>query len=409
MKTLFLTQRIPYPPNKGEKIRSFHQIRFLLEHGHEIYLCCPHENDSDLESLERFTREYRITAKTVRLTGKWLRYLSGLVRRQPLSVSNFYSRELQASLDRLLDEQPIRNIVCSSSSMAEYVFNSPAIDRRDDRPCLVMDFMDLDSDKWKQYAQASSFPMNRVYGREALLLSAYERRISEVFDACLFISRAEVELFAASFQPARQPIAIGNGIDTQYFVPADRPTANRQPVFLFTGVMDYKPNVDAVVWFATEVWPTIRARYDDARFIVAGMNPVAPVRKLAQLRGVEITGFVEDILPYYHRADIFVAPLRIARGVQNKILQAFACGLPVVATAMGAEGIDCRDGEQILLADSPDEFFERIVSLLEDREQYESVRRNALALVKTRYSWNGRLSPLLDMLKQCRRPSGNPD
>ena len=353
MKTLYLAQRIPYPPNKGEKIRTFNQIKYLLDQGHEIIVCCPYTTEAELGHIKQLTDQYLVQTHHSKLGPKVFRYFSGLVSRKAMSISNFYSRRLQAIFDQLVTDESFQNIVCTSSSMAEYVFNSSALFKSRTRPKLVMDFMDLDSDKWRQYGDSSAFPMNWVYRREAALLAKYEQKIYRSFDTCFFISQAEVDLFCNKYPCSEKPLAIGNGIDYQYFSPAVRPPGNREPVLIFTGVMDYKPNVDAILWFTKNVWPGVINNYPDSRFIIAGMNPAPSIHALTKTKGIEVTGFVDDIVPYYHQSDIFVAPLRIARGVQNKILQAFSCGLPVISTSMGAEGIDYTDRKNILIADEP--------------------------------------------------------
>jgi len=321
-----------------------------------------------------------------------------MVTNNPLSVSNFYSLKLQVIIDQLIATESFQNIVCTSSSMAEYIFKSSSLPRSKSRPKLLMDFMDLDSDKWRQYSDSSLFPMKWVYNRESELLSKYEQKIFRYFDICFFISQAEVDLFCQNIQCAKKPLAIGNGIDNETFLPAKIPPQNDDPVFLFTGVMDYKPNIDAVLWFTDNVWPKIIENYPESRFIIAGMNPVQSILSLARVKGVEVTGFVEDILPYYHESDFFVATLRIARGVQNKILQAFSCGLPVISTSMGAEGIDYTDGEDILIADTPDDFFQSIEKLIANKHLYKSVRKNALELVKNHYCWDAKLATLENVL-----------
>ncbi len=394
MNTLFLAQRVPYPPNKGEKIRTFHQIEYLLNENHRIFLCSPYTSEDELEFFEKFTQKYGVQSKNCKLGNKYLRYLSGILTHKPLSVTNFYSVKFQKIIDSLIANESFQNIVCTSSSMAEYIFHSSTLFKTKKRPKLVMDFMDLDSDKWSQYASSSSIPMRWIYKREAELLASYEKKICQLFDICFFISQSEVDLFCKRVECARPPLAIGNGIATDYFVPRNRPSTNDHPVFIFTGVMDYKPNIDAVVWFTKNVWPKIIEKYDRAVFIIAGMNPVPEIVALANIRGVEVTGFIDDILPYYHRSDIFVAPLRIARGVQNKILQSFSCGIPVVSTTMGAEGIDCTDEQDILIADTADDFFDNIDKLVNNTNLYNSIKDSALKLVQRHYSWNGKLSTL---------------
>ena len=399
MKTLYLSQRLPYPPNKGEKIRTFHQIKYLLDNEHEIFLCYPYTSNDELELFKQFTNLYGVHAQRRKLGSKALRYFSGIVSHKALSISNFYSLRLQEIIDQLISNEAFQNIVCTSSSMAEYIFNSSTLPKSKNRPKLIMDFMDLDSDKWRQYSDSSTFPMKYIYKRESVLLAKYEQKIYHFFDICFFISQAEVDLFCQNNECTKRPLAIGNGIENKSFTPAIHPPENNDPVFIFTGVMDYKPNIDSVLWFTNNIWSKIIKKHPESRLIIAGMNPVQSILTLANIKGIEVTGFVDDILPYYHQSDFFIAPLRIARGVQNKVLQAFSCGLPVIATSMGAEGIDYTDGKNILIADTPDAFFNSIERLISNKILYQSLKENALELIKNHYSWDVKLAPLEKILK----------
>ncbi len=389
---------MPYPPNKGEKIRTFHQIEYLLGKGHDIFLCFPYTSDNELGPIQHLNKQYGVQTKYHKIGKPYLRYISGLLLNKPLSVSNFYSMGLQKKLDALIKKESFNNIVCTSSSMAEYIFSSKVLANHETRPKLIMDFMDLDSDKWRQYSENSVIPFRWIYRRESLLLSSYERKIVDFFDSSFFISEAEVELFCQNSDCPKKPLAIGNGIDIVTFKPASQPANNKDPVFIFTGVMDYKPNIDAVLWFAHHVWPLITQTHSGSRFIIAGMNPVQSVMELEKVKGIEVTGFVDDILPYYHQSNFFVAPLRIARGVQNKVLQAFACGLPVISTSMGAEGIECTDKRDIMIADTPEAFYGCIDELNSNKVLYQSVKKFAIDLVENHFSWDAKLSKLKDIL-----------
>ena len=234
---------------------------------------------------------------------------------------------------------------------------------------------------------------------QSSLLKKYEKKVYRFFDICFFISQAEVDLFCQNNECIEKPLVIGTGIENESFMPAIRPPVNDDPVFIFTGVMDYKPNIDSVLWFTENVWPRIKKKYPESRFIIAGMNPVSGILALAKIKGIEVTGFVDDILPYYHQSDFFIAPLRVARGVQIKILQAFSCGLPVIATSMGAEGIDYTDGKNILIADTPDTFFDSIEMLIKNKILYKSIKNNALELIKNHYSSDVKLTTLGNILK----------
>jgi len=395
---LFLAHRVPFPPNKGEKIRTYNQLKYLHDNNYEISVCAPIECSDDVDFFNTLGEQYCEHLIYDELGNKPTRLVKGLVKGQALSVANFYSSNLQKKFDEATKQQEFDAVICTSSAMAEYIYQSKVYNSLDKKPLLLMDFMDLDSDKWQQYAKTTSWPMKWIYQREASLLAKYEQQITHNFDTSFFIADAEVELFHSRAEDYGKVLTMGNGMDTGSFVPASSPPNNNAPVMLFTGVMDYKPNIDAVVWFVDNVWHEILKEYPEARFIIAGMNPTSNVKGLEKISGIEVTGFVDDILPYYHQSDYFVAPFRLARGVQNKVLQGFACGLPVIATPMGAEGIDCTNDIDILIASTADEFLNCIKHLDTNAEFREKIKANALTLIHERYSWEGKLQVLDDVL-----------
>jgi len=394
---LFLAHRVPFPPNKGEKIRTFNQLKYLKDKNNHISVCAPLVEKYELEFFQELRTKYCDHTVYSKLLNKPFRLIKGLLTNKALSVTNFYAKDLQKKFDQLLKDTEFDAVICTSSAMAEYIYKSKIINKLSKKPLLLMDFMDLDSDKWQQYANTSIWPMKWIYQREAKLLSQYEQKITEKFDCSFFIADAEVDLFQSRCSNSGKVLTMGNGMDTDLFVPAKNPPNNEVPVFLFTGVMDYKPNIDAVAWFIEEIWSSIIARYPKAKFIIAGMNPTLKVKELAKVTGIEVTGFVDDILPYYHQSDYFVAPFRLARGVQNKILQGFACGLPVISTPMGAEGINCEANKNILIANTKEEFLTHIEHLEANARFRNLIRENALKLIHEHYSWQGKLQILDDI------------
>jgi sugar transferase (PEP-CTERM/EpsH1 system associated) len=395
---LLLSHRVPFPPNKGEKIRTFHQLKHLRELGHHIHLFSPYEDKAELVHFNGLRESWCTSVEATPLKPKAMRLLTGLVKGQSMSVANFYDKTLQQKFDQFLSGNTVDTIICSASSVAEYIFKSTALPTLDKKPLLIMDFMDVDSDKWGQYQQSSSFPMSMVYAREQRLLAKYEKKIVNQFDASYLIAQAEVTLFNQNVMQSDKVHVMGNGLDTSVFYPPKIKQPNPAPVFLFTGVMDYKPNEDAVIWFVNTCWPTITSEHPNAKFIIAGMSPSADINQLGNDKSIEVTGFVDDILPYYHQADIFVAPFRLARGVQNKVLQAFACALPVISTPMGAEGILCQADQDILIASTPDEFIAQANQLIAQPERARSIGQSALQIIKQHYSWPSQLQPLVNLL-----------
>jgi sugar transferase (PEP-CTERM/EpsH1 system associated) len=400
MKILIIAQRCPYPPNKGEKIRTFHQLKYFNECGHDVILASPYEDDSEHTYFNALAKKYCRNVLYAKLPAKPIRLMSGVLKNKALSISNFYSAKLQSKIDDILASQEVDVIFCSASSVSEYIFRSKVYPELKQPPKLIMDFMDVDSDKWAQYQKSHQWPLSAVYGRESRLIANVEAKIVKKFDHCLLITQAEVDLFQSIHGNVKNLSAIENGLDTNMFYPPVNSRQTLNPNFLFAGVMDYAPNIDAVIWFIDLVWPAVKKNWPSAKFCIAGMNPTEKIKKLQLKEGIEVTGFVDDIKPYFDKANIFIAPFRIARGVQNKVLQAFACGLPVIASSMGAEGIRCSVEQDILLADTPEQFINRIEQLTNNQECYSYISNNALKNITNNYSWESILQPLEILLKQ---------
>lgn len=399
MHIFYLSHRVPYPADKGEKIRTFHQIKYLVEQGHQITVFAPLENIAEQLFANDLQHKLGVQVNTAMLGSALLRKVSALLSGQPVSQTHFYCQPLLALLQQAIKTAPPDAIVCTSSAMAVYLEKSGLLTGNQPRSTLLMDFMDLDSDKWQQYANTASYPMKWVYQREATLVAKAEKSIYRQFDHCFFISENEVQLFAKQTGNADKVSVLANGLDTSVFYPPCIAPQADSPVFLFTGVMNYKPNEDAVLWFALSMWPKIKEAYADARFIIAGMQPSSRIQQLEKIPGIEVTGYVDDILPFYHQASIFVAPFRLARGVQNKILQAMACGLPIVTTPLGAEGINCEPGVHLLTASTAEAFIESVKYLQSNKRLQLTMQSKARELIQTHYSWDSVLQKLPVMLQ----------
>ena len=231
-----------------------------------------------------------------------------------------------------------------------------------------MDFVDVDSDKWGQYSKHARFPMSWVYALEGRRLADYERKVAETFDHSIFVTEAEAKIFRNKNLHIKNITAISNGVDLDYFSPAfsqrqatrnqqlassiqPPETINQQPVIVFTGVMNYFANVDGVVWFTKEILPLIKKEIPEIRFYIVGSNPTKEVLSLALDSSVTVTGYVPDTREYLKMATVVAAPLRIARGIQNKVLEAMAMGIPVVATPQAFEGIEAEPGRDLILGE----------------------------------------------------------
>lgn len=336
-KLLYLVHRIPYPPNKGDKIRSYHFLRALAER-YRVYLGSfvddPHDQQY-LRQLRPYCQE--MFFRDLQPASAKLASLRGLLTGEALSLPYYRDRKMQAWVDKTLASQGIEQAVIFSSPMAQYLDKHPGVR-------LIADFVDVDSDKWRQYATGAAWPMNWLYRREAERLLAFERRIAARADKTLFVSEQEAKVFQSLLPALAERIDyVNNGVDSLYFNPEvelSSPYPHQQPIVVFTGAMDYWANVDAVCWFAQQVWPQVRQGQPDAQFYIVGSKPTPPVLQLAeQDASVIVTGRVDDVRPYLAYARLAVAPLRIARGVQNKVLEAMAMAKPLVVTSAAMQGI----------------------------------------------------------------------
>jgi sugar transferase (PEP-CTERM/EpsH1 system associated) len=337
----------------------------------------------------------------VKLDSRRARAMSAtaLLMNRPLRLDYYRSRSLSEWVARLHRKLPVSRVLVFSSVMAQFV--EPQRYAR-----KVIDFVDVDSAKWSQYAVQKSWPMNRVYAREGRQLLRYERRVAREFDASLFVSAQEAALFSGLASESAARIGwFSNGVDSSYFSPMhdfDNPFPEGGPVMVFTGAMDYWPNVDAVQWFADDILPAILQRHPKARFYIVGARPSPQVQALGQRPGIHVTGTVPDVRPYLAHAQISVAPLRIARGIQNKVLEAMAMALPVVLTGNAATGIDAIDGEHFAIGDSDAALVTAALDLLGDRRAADKLGMEARRFVTENASWQSALAKLPHLLALSR-------
>jgi len=393
MRILVLSHRMPYPPNKGEKIRSYNIVRYLAAR-HEVYVGSLIDDAADLKQIEAFRPQVkgflfgRIDGRSRAVSA-----LRSLPRSRPITVTHFHSDDLQRQVDELLESQRFDAIFCFSSPMAEYVFRSRA-QARIAGAVKVMDLIDVDSYKWQQYAAVSRPWTAWIYRYEAHHLAAYERRIAASFDRLLVVSEQESGYFPGKLPPGRLG-AMSNGVDLTFFSPlhSGRATATG-PALVFTGVMDYWPNVEGVKWFVERIWPRIQASVRDAQLYIVGSRPAPDVRRLGSVAGVTVTGFVEDVRDYVGVATVCVVPLRIARGIQNKVLEAMAMGKAVISTPQAFEGIHAEAGRDIVVADGEEAFAAAAVELLRNPARAADIGQNARRCVEKFYSWDENLRQL---------------
>jgi sugar transferase (PEP-CTERM/EpsH1 system associated) len=391
---LFLMQRLPYPLIKGEKIRNFHILNYLTK-WYDVHFGCLIDDPADFEHIDTI-RALCATMHTAPLdrTRAKLTCLSGLLTGEPLSVTFFRDRGLRRWVADVMTRVKPEMTFVNSSNMAPYILDLPPTGKR------IVELGDVDSEKFRSYSETAGPPMRQIYRREWRLVEQLERRVALECDHSVLVTEAEAALFRAKVpEAAHKIVGISCGVDHRYFDPSldfPPPFDPALPSFVFTGTMDYLPNRDAVVWFATEVLPIIRRTRPGARFFIVGSNPAEAVKRLAKLDGVVVTGRVPDVRPYVFHATAAVAPMRIARGIQNKVLEAMAMGKPVIVTSGALEGINATPGREVILADDAETFANAAIRLAgaDGATTPEGVALGAAArrLILRRYDWDACLS-----------------
>jgi len=397
---LFLTHRLPYPPNKGERIRAYHALQYLRRH-FRVHLGTFIDHDDDRPHAEHLAADCASSC-FIRMPAHWARLgsLSALLRGEPLSLPYFRHAGLQQWVDGTLAAHPAALCLAYSGPMAQYLAQA--------RLLRVMDLVDVDSEKWHNYADHKRWPMSWLYRREGRLLLEHERRVAADFDRVLLVSQAEAALFRRRAPESSHKVDYyTNGVDSGYFSPQGRhPNPYGQaPVLVFTGAMDYTPNIDAVRWFAERVMPTLRRRFPDLQFHIVGSRPAAPVLALRRVPGVHVSGTVPDIRPYLQHATLVVAPLQVARGVQNKVLEAMSMEKAVIATPQALEGITAMPGSEVLDANDADGFIRHISRQLTSPDDIGPAARRRIL---RDYDWARNLQRLGRVLGVAATPAGTP-
>lgn len=395
---LFLAHRIPWPADRGDKIRSHHILKRLCDMG-PVHVGTFADDERDMGFVGEMDGILASSRVELRSKPQWQAGVEAVLTGQPVSVCSFGSGSMQDWVHKLLATGRISHIFCFSGQMAQYVpasFNSR----------FIMDFVDVDSAKFESYAGEGSPIMRWINAREGRLLSAFEKQVARRANASLLVSQAEASLFRGR-TGAENVIAFGNGIDTDYFDPKAKIKTLHppfpDPLIVFTGQMDYRPNIEAVTDFATNAMPIIRATHPETSFAIVGRNPTQAVSDLSMLPGVQVTGAVDDVRTWLAAADVVVAPLRIARGIQNKVLEAMAMARPVVASSAAAEGIDAQDGTHFHVEPDVEAEAARVCALLGDTKSALELGKAARTHVVAHYGWADQLAPL-DALMGYQRP-----
>ena len=383
-----LTHRLPFPPDKGDRIRNSHVLRALSARAdvHLIALADEPVSPESRAALERICTRVEVVPVSPR--GRWLRAAKSAALGRSLSEGLFYEPAALATLRQWAAELPGAAVVVSASPLAPYLDQLPGEHRR------VVDMVDVDSQKWREFADSTRGVKGRLYALESRRLRKLEATLPGRVDAVTLVSLAEAKVYDDFTRPGAATVAL-NGVDLNYFAPVPTSTPVSRAL-AFVGAMDYLPNVDAACWFATEVWPLVRANYPDAEFRVVGRKPAPAVARLAGLPGVVVTGGLPDVRPCVASAMAAVVPMRISRGLQNKVLEAMAMAKPVVAAAPALAALAVTPGEHVLKAATPAEWIAAISELFDSPERRAELGANARAFVEANHDWGRCLKPLGD-------------
>lgn len=391
MRILFVCHRFPFPPNRGGKIRPFNIIRHLNAN-HEVTVASMVRSAKESDEGAGLADFCCRTVKARVSEGvQIMRTVGRLFTNSPSSMGYFYSPYLAKRIRRLLDDTAYDLIFVHCSSVAQYVSKVRNIPK-------ILDFGDMDSQKWMQLAEYRPFPFKLGYLLEGRKLMASEMRLARQFTFCTTTTRAE-EATLAGYQTGAQTDCVPNGVDAEYFAPTDEPYDDR--LISFVGRMDYYPNRQCMVSFCNSVWPLLRERIPGIKLAIIGAEPALEIRRLARLPGVTVTGSVPDVRPMARRAAAMVAPLEIARGTQNKILESLALGVPVVCSRLALLGVNAREGEDVLVADTPQEYVSALTMLLSSRERRSALAAAGRVYVLERHSWPAAMRRMDHIIERC--------
>lgn len=393
-RILYLVHRTPYPPNRGHRIRSFHWLDYLAQRA-EVDLAFLADEPLCRQHLDEIgARCRRMTWVRTTHLGQRCRGMISLLSGRSATEAAFYSRRLMSTLHAWLAEKNHDWIIAYCSSMAIYLKGLPVLPSQ-----CVVDLVDVDSQKWLDYAERKSVPSAFLYRLEGNRLRRFERELDRLAKFLIFVTEQESRIYRA-FQATDKIRVVENGVDLTYFDPSVMESSRSVGVplrLVFVGAMDYYPNIDGVRWFIQEVWPRIRNQ-GDIVFEIVGAGADKDLRRLVEkTSGVRLVGDVPDVRPYLY-GSIAVIPLRIARGLQNKVLEAMAMGCPVVASPAAVEGLDLTVGRDVLSAENPDDWVARLTELIQSPTMWRQLGQAARARIENRYRWPERLKILDELL-----------
>ncbi|WP_349743781.1 TIGR03087 family PEP-CTERM/XrtA system glycosyltransferase [Roseateles cavernae] len=396
MNILYLCHRFPFPPKRGGKIRPFNMIRHLSAAGHRVTVCSlvrAEDEGVEGQGIAPYCEAFEMAR--VHNPVQFLRMIVRLPLTTPSSMGYFYSPALRARVDALLASRRWDLIFVHCSSVAQYVEHVQDIPK-------ILDFGDMDSQKWLEYANYKPFPLSLGYRLEGYKMLAAEKRLARRFDICTATTRAEWQTLDG-YGTGAATDWFPNGVDAEFFSPGEQ--AYDADTVSFIGRMDYYPNQECMARFCAEVWPLLRAQRPAMKLLIIGADPSPQMRQLGELPGVTVTGSVPDVRPYVRQSAVMVAPLAIARGTQNKILEAMAMGVPVVTSSCAAGGVDAEDGAHLLVADTPQQIVAAILRVTGDAQERERLARAGRERMLSHHAWPRSMQRLDGIIARLVDPS----
>jgi sugar transferase (PEP-CTERM/EpsH1 system associated) len=394
MNILYVCHRFPFPPKRGGKIRPFNMIRHLSASGHQVTVCSLARSPEEAEE-GRGIAPYCAAFEMAQVSDpvQTLRMVARLPLAKPSSMGYFYSASLRQRVRRLLSAQQWDLIFVHCSSVAQYVEQVRDVPK-------ILDFGDMDSQKWLEYANYKPFPLSLGYRLEGNKMLAAEKRLARLFDLCTATTRAEWETLEG-YGTGVATDWFPNGVDAEFFCPSGEPYD--ADTISFIGRMDYYPNQECMARFCEQIWPVLRSRRPNVKLLIIGADPSPEMRKLGDLPGVTVTGSVPDVRPFVRQSAVMVAPLNIARGTQNKILEAMAMGVPVVTSRVAAGGVDAESVKHFLVADTCEEYSAAILRILDDPAERQRLAVAGRKRMLSNHAWPHSMARLDEIIDRCVR------
>lgn len=400
-RLLMLTHRTPFPPDRGDRIRSYHILKHLAAH-YDISLASL--SDQPITEQQQTTLRALTTQLAIQRlspTATKLRAIRALLTGQPLTPACFQQGKLANTICKWHDEKPFDFIFTYSAAMLPY---SRLLTKDNCNIRHIVDLIDVDSQKWRQYACHTHFPLRLIYQLEAKRLRPVEAGMHDRFDVLTVVSSAEADVYRRHVSKPTdfKLAAIPNGVDIEYFTAAPDPDNHNT---VFTGILNYRPNVDSLIWFADNVLPYLADFIPDVTLTIVGQHPTPAIQSLANRPNIKLAGPVSDVRPYLANASVVIAPLLIARGLQNKVLEAMASQRVVICSPPAAEGIDAHHDKHFLIAGQPEQWVDQLVRVLNFPSWRRNLAANARKHIEDNYTWSRCLKPLLTLINPQHQPN----